>query len=95
MPSFAYSIARFWVAEFKPPFVIIETEPIFAGDWPIGKRRSDAHNASRFLFKHLFHSALSDVEESEQIGGDKRIEVLGSEISTCSTTPVCMNLCFA
>src|ERR1700740_1606983 len=27
MPSFAYSIARFWVAEFKPPFVIIETEP--------------------------------------------------------------------
>jgi hypothetical protein len=27
MPSLAYSIARFWVAEFKPPFVIIETEP--------------------------------------------------------------------
>jgi hypothetical protein len=24
---FAYSIARLWVAEFKPPFVIIETEP--------------------------------------------------------------------
>ena len=27
MPSLAYSIARFMVAEFKPPFVIIETEP--------------------------------------------------------------------
>src|ERR1700740_23362 len=27
MPSFAYSIARFWVAEFKAPFVIMEIEP--------------------------------------------------------------------
>jgi len=63
MPSFAYSIARFCVAEFNPPFVIIETEAIFAGDWPIGKRRSDADNASRFLLEHLFHGALSDVKK--------------------------------
>jgi hypothetical protein len=41
--------------------------PIYAIDWSIGKCRSDAHNAFRFLFQHLFHRALSDVEESEQI----------------------------
>src|SRR5580658_196336 len=54
---------------------------IYARNWPIGKRRSDAHNASRFLFQHLFHGALSDVEESKQISGDKSIDVLGSEVS--------------
>ena len=53
----------------------------FAGNGPISKRRGDAYNAPRFLFYHLSHSALSEVEESKQIGGDKGIEVLGSEVS--------------
>jgi hypothetical protein len=51
---------------------------VYAGDWLIGKRRSDAHNASRSPFQHLFHSELSDVEESQEVGRDKRIEILGS-----------------
>ena len=38
MPSFAYSIARFWVTEFKAPFVIIETVPFTA----IGRSASAA-----------------------------------------------------
>src|SRR5208282_2683065 len=54
---------------------------ILAGDWTIGKRRSDGHDASRFLFQHLFHSALSDVEESEQINRHKGVEVFGGELS--------------
>src|ERR1700729_1055975 len=54
---------------------------IYTSDRPIGKRRSDTHNASRFLFQHLFHGALSDVEESEQINRDKGVEVLASELN--------------
>jgi hypothetical protein len=54
---------------------------IYAGDRPIGKCRGDAHNAPRFLFQHLFHSALSDIEESEQVNRDKGLEVLDSEVS--------------
>src|SRR3984957_2294703 len=53
---------------------------VFAGDWPIGKRSSDGNDASRLLFQHLFNSALSDVEESEKIGGDEGVEVLGREL---------------
>jgi hypothetical protein len=54
---------------------------IGAGDWPISKRGSDAHDAPRFLLQHLFYSALSHVEESEQIRGDQGVEVLNREVS--------------
>ena len=53
---------------------------IHAGDWLISKRRRDAHNVPRFLFQHLFHSELSDVEESQQVRRDQGIEVLGSKV---------------
>ena len=53
---------------------------IHARNWPISKRRSDAHHAPRFLFQHLFYGTLSDVEESKQISGDEGIEVLRSEV---------------
>src|SRR2546426_623409 len=65
IPSFAYSIARHRVTVFRPPFVIIETEPIASGDRLIGRRCSDGHNVSRFLFQHLLHSELGDVEEAQ------------------------------
>jgi len=80
MPSFAYSIARLRITAFKSPFVIIETEAFYAGDWLIYKRRCDAHNVPRFLFQHLFHRELGDVEESQQVGRDQGIEILGSKV---------------
>jgi len=39
-----------------------------------------AHNVPRFLFQHLFHSELSDVKESQEVGRDQSIEVLGSKV---------------
>ncbi len=50
---------------------------MYAGDWLIGERRRDGHNVSRFLFQHLLHCELSDVEESQQVGRDQGIEVFG------------------
>jgi hypothetical protein len=46
----------------------------------IDKRRSYGHNAPRFPFQHLLHSELSDIEESQQVGRDQGIEVLGSKL---------------
>ena len=53
---------------------------IYAGDWLIYKRRRDAHNVPRFLFQHLLHRELGDVEESQQVGRDQGIEILGSKV---------------
>jgi len=57
----------------------VEPDTFFC-DWLIYKRRNDTHNISRFLFQHLFHGELSDVKESQQVGRDQRIEVLGSTV---------------
>lgn len=51
-----------------------------AGDWLIGERRRDGQNVSRFLFQHLFHRELGDVEESQQVGRDQGIEVFGRKV---------------
>jgi hypothetical protein len=53
---------------------------IYASDRLIGTRRGHAHNAPGFLFQHLLHSKLSDVEESQQVGREQGIKVLGGEV---------------
>ena len=54
---------------------------IGAGDWPVSKRGSNAHDTTRLLLQHLSHRVLSHVEESEQIRGDQGVEILDSEVS--------------
>src|SRR5205085_6456400 len=53
---------------------------IGAGDWPVGKRGSDAHHAPRFLLQHLSYRVLSHVEESEQIRGDHGVEIVNGDV---------------
>ena len=65
---------------FKPPLRNHRNRGIHAGDRLIRKRRGDAHNVPRFLFQHLFHREPGDVEESQQVGRDQGIEVLGSKV---------------
>ena len=54
---------------------------IGAGDRPVSKRGSNVHDTTRPLLQHLSHRLLSHVEESEQIRGDKGVEILDSEVS--------------
>ena len=66
MPSFAYSIARFWVTEFKVPFVIIETVPFTA----IGRSASAAAKLTS-RFKQLGvreHRESCDVLQRQPFG---------------------------
>src|SRR2546430_1391987 len=80
IPSFAYSVARFMVAEFRPPFVIIEFEPFVPA---IGRSAS----AAVILTTHpdfclsISFTALSHVEKSKQIRGYQRVEVFASKVS--------------
>jgi hypothetical protein len=64
----------------QAPFRNHRNRGIFAGDWLIRKRPCDAHNIPRFLFQHLLHCELSHVKESQQVGRDQSVEVLGSKV---------------
>ena len=64
----------------QPPFRDHRNRGIDASDGVIGERAGDGHNVARLLLQHLFHSQLSDIEESQQIGRGQDVEVLCSKV---------------
>jgi len=60
-------------------FVIIETDAFSSANGR-SKRRRCGHNVLRFLFQHLSHRELCDVEKAQQLGRDQGMEVLGRKV---------------